>query len=535
MCVFRSFEVRWFVREDGLGPGARTYLKGLKENMVKIITMANGSRTLKWEMNWKDEVLDLLKGEPLELGISGLKQDQIRIIGDEVTLDHLLAHTSERASLAVLMSRLKGMDPEEQEKVLKKVLKLLQVPRLEWIWWIDEYTVTKVQYREQLEFKEHSKNLLVVLKELVQVTDQLIENNKSEVIRTLGQYYIETPWCDKSCVAISRSILSKLSVNDDLIQELVMIIKEKFSRLKNNKVSKAGHKKLNINQGLKPKLGFMESEDHRQIWKTEDIDSISIFAMILDQLEGSNLKNNWWIITPTILNILDDHEGPIKLKGVELLSILLDKIDNQYFQMTGLIDIFYDAIFPLLSYLPKLTPVKQSKLILSTTYPVLIKMFLKTENSNDRLIKLLNSGIYQGINTLRDNFEILPILITQIISILENLGKTSVRCLPRLLYTLGMILSDPFIHLNQEMFVKTLDCLITTILNGWPRIHKHKYDLLGMIILSYRKEDKSNEVTEKITILVQLLRNVIDENELEADIKELVKYDPSLDQLFNGN
>lgn len=483
-------------------------------------------------MSWQDEVLCLLGGRSLEEGIPSTVRRQILDNHQTVELDYLMAHTAERASLAVLITRIPILDSSELRTVTQHLLGLLKLPVLEWIWWIDEYTVTKSEYRVQVDFKDHAKNLLVVIRELVTVRKEVIDTFKLEILERAGAFQIDAPWSDQSMVMLGNEIISTFTINDELLVQLVDVLKPKLSNLKNNKVSQAGYKKLSLNNGLKPKLGFNETENQRHRWKTESIDSIALFSLLLHHLEGSKVKDYWWILSPTILNILDDHEGPIKLKGVELLSTLLSKTDDDYLQLTGLADIFYDAISPLLTYLPKLTPTKQSAIIQETTYPVLIQLFSKTPDFKNRLIGLLNSGIYQGINTVRDNFEILPILVNQIIKIIELLETASVKCLPRLLYTLGMIISDPFIYLHQDLFSNTLECLIVTILNGWPRIEGHKYDILGMIVMSFQKDEKSKDVDDKLKVLVELLKRVCNQDELNKDIEELIRNDQSLELLF---
>ncbi|CAM9022159.1 unnamed protein product [Wickerhamomyces anomalus] len=463
-----------------------------------ILSKSNPTELRNLIMNWENEVLDLLAGRSLDSGIPSAINLEIQEKYSDVKLDYLLSHTNQRAALAVLLAKIPILDTNEVIRTLENVLHLLKLPTIEWIWWVDDYTVTKGEYRIQIDFKEHARNLLIVAKEV-----------------------------------ISQEVLSHIDIDDEVLIQLVNGLKSKLSNLKNNKVSQAGYKKLNLNNGLRPKLGFNEIEDQRYKWKTENIDSISLFKLLLENLEGSKVKDYWWIISPTILNILDDYEGPIKLKGVELLSILLFKVDDDYLKLTGMFDIFYDAVAPLLTYLPKLTPTKQSVMIQKQTYPVLIQMFSKTPDFKDRLIKLLNTGIYQSISNVRDNFEILPILTDHMIRIVECLGITTVKCLPRLLYTLGMIIADPFIYLHQTLFSKALQCLIVTILNGWPRIENHKYDILGMIVLGFKKDEKSEDVEEKLKVLVALLRKVCDEEKLENDVKELVTNDSTLKGLFN--
>lgn len=195
-------------------------------------------------MNWENEVLHLLAGRSLDSGIPSAINLEIQEKYSDVKLDYLLSHTNQRAALAVLLAKIPILDTTEVIRTLENVLHLLKLPTIEWIWWIDDYTVTKGEYRIQIDFKEHARNLLIVAKEVVTQRKDLLNTYKIGILERVGAFNIDAPWCDESMMKISQEILSHIDIDDEVLIQLVNGLKSKLSNLKNNKVSQAGYKKI---------------------------------------------------------------------------------------------------------------------------------------------------------------------------------------------------------------------------------------------------------------------------------------------------
>ncbi|CDR43285.1 CYFA0S11e03202g1_1 [Cyberlindnera fabianii] len=480
-------------------------------------------------MSWPQAVNLALGGLPLKDALTEDTKRDVEHIVKEVSLDVLLKCIHQRAHAAALISRMGSMQKDELNQCLSEVLQQLELPTMEWIWYPDEVTMQTPEYSKQMEFKQRAQVLLILLGELITTL------GCDGTAQCLGQYSMVTPWCDSECVTISKSIIDSSSFKEEELQKVIATIQTDMKTLpKPSKVSQAGYKKIAYSNqsALRPRLGFGVEEDSRAQWKTSHIRAIPHTAFLIQQLSSKGIKDNWWIISPTILNILDDHDASIKLCGVHLLSYLLDSVSPDYLKLTGLFQIFYDAMKPLLTYLPDLTPTPLSVQIMETLYPTLLKLFKAVstpEEYNVRIIELITDGIFFSLNAIRDHFKILEVLLQQLQVLITELKSTTIKILPRLVYNLGMVISDPFIDLHESLFYRGMEVLITTELNCWERLDGHKYDLLGFCVLSWKREQKSDRVSRKIkaaTVLLDRIVGITDE-----DWDELIRLDGAVEDL----
>jgi hypothetical protein len=381
------------------------------------------------------------------------------------------------------------------------LLKRLELPNIQWIWFVDDYTRTLPEYELQVRFKYDAKQTLLQLKKLIKEE----QHDSYEILRSVGPFYVLSPWCDQESVLLAREIILSLKATEDRWNQLKAIITDDLRLLKNSRVSNAGYKKIILYHGIKPSLGFQQ--DQRDDWKQNHIKSLPLFAQWLSHLDSKGIRDNWWLISPTILNILDDHESPIKLRGVELLSILLDIVEPSFLLQTGLFSMFYDAIKPLLSCLPSLTPTDLSTQILEETYPTLIKLFQCTSDEKKHLLDLVNVGIFSSLNQVRDNFKVLRVLMQKLAIIIGMLQNSTMMILPRLIYSIGMIISNPFIDADQELLSCILDCIIQLELNCWMRLSNHRYDILGFALMAWPKAN--DDLKMKVAAVKILLEKCV--------------------------
>lgn len=389
---------------------------------------------------------------------------------------------------------------------------------------------------EELQFQQEVRHNL----ELLSTTNlSSLDNNDDLKVRVVSQaayYYAESPWCTPATTKLAGEVLAQVAISSETIDSLVQIVKPQLLDLKNSKVSNAGYKKFSLNPGLSSKLHqttAVQAEDKRYFWKMHNLKSVSLFSFILSQLDFNQVRQYWWLISPTILNILDDHEATIKLQGVQLLDQLLSKIDSQFLSQTGLLEVFLKSLEPLLSYLPRLTPTDQSCLILAKTYPVVIRLLQKhkdKETYNRALISLLNGNIFYSIGLVGDNYSILEILTEQINIVIKELGVSITKTLPRLLYTVGNLISNPFIYTDKTLYVNLLNIIISIELNSWPRMDSHKYDILAMCAICCRYENDA-QVVEKLNDILQILSKITD---ISTEAKEISEKYPEF-RILSGN
>ena len=146
------------------------------------------------------------------------------------------------------------------------------------------------------------------------------------------------------------------------------------------------------------------------------------------------MEENWPLIIPPLLTIIDDDWTESKAKGCELMSILLQVTTSATLSRTGLGEVFEDAILPYLAYLPSLTPEKESRRLLGEVYPALVSLartrYPKQSDLNARrkhLDKIVRQGILYGYYHAHEHVKITEFLVLQISALVDEMGVWSVK------------------------------------------------------------------------------------------------------------
>lgn len=122
------------------------------------------------------------------------------------------------------------------------------------------------------------------------------------------------------------------------------------------------------------------------------------------------------------------------MRGLKLLSILLVKVPSKTLEQTGLGEVFEDAIRPTLLFLPSLTPVDESMVLLPAAYEVLF-VLAKARYPDKTMQSLLNKmqdrifrqGILPGFQHCRDNVAIKELLVTQMDQLVTQMGLHAIK------------------------------------------------------------------------------------------------------------
>lgn len=146
------------------------------------------------------------------------------------------------------------------------------------------------------------------------------------------------------------------------------------------------------------------------------------------------MSSNWHLFIPPVLTLLDDPSTPIRLSGMTALSELLDKVPLRMLEQTGLGDVMEEAMIPTLSFLPTLTPVDESLVLLNAAYDTLLKLTdvrFVGENANQKrqkvLDKLMREGVLHGIDHCHQNIEIIQLLLTVMEKLIHRLGIRTIK------------------------------------------------------------------------------------------------------------
>lgn len=144
--------------------------------------------------------------------------------------------------------------------------------------------------------------------------------------------------------------------------------------------------------------------------------------------------NTWHLCIPPLLTLLDDTSTFIRARGLLVLHEMLDKIPTRVLQQTGLGEVFEDAVMPTLLFLPSLTPVEDSIMVLKPAYAALFQLgevrFPTREERYDKMRffdRIMRQGVLQAFLHSRENTKIAELLLHELITLVQRMGIHAVK------------------------------------------------------------------------------------------------------------
>lgn len=292
-----------------------------------------------------------------------------------------------------------------------------------------------------------------------------------------------------------------------------------------------------------PKTSALEASRQRVPWK--DGGSKHMFELlewVISVLERKQIEEAWHFMVPPILKVADDMDVKWKVEGCRLLRSLLNRVrlsgvkdvstnkrptgqnSGDFLMRTGYHNVFAETLFPMLAYIPSITPEKDSVALFTELLPALtsLSLLLPVEagtrtNKNAFLDRMLRDGIYSPIAHFPTP-SMYPELATTILAhlpiILDNMGIDSVKHLHILIPLLCSNLQEPFVMSHEPLLMTSLKALQAVMRNSWPRIAGYRCEILmGLCLLwgrcieeNKKKDDKEvKPVEEVIRDLVAML------------------------------
>lgn len=155
------------------------------------------------------------------------------------------------------------------------------------------------------------------------------------------------------------------------------------------------------------------------------------------QTQTQLIAQHWPLFIPVVLTLADDTATPIRRRGLLILADFLAKFPDKTLHGTGLAQVFEDAVFPTLSYLPSLTPEDESVALLVPAYSALLGLAGKQPAvgkdgiagapKNGFLDRMLREGVLGGYFHAKDHVRIVEVLCQQTVAILNDMGVHAVK------------------------------------------------------------------------------------------------------------
>lgn len=134
------------------------------------------------------------------------------------------------------------------------------------------------------------------------------------------------------------------------------------------------------------------------------------------------------------MTLLDDPTTSVRVSGLTILSEFLKKTSPRMLVQTGLSNLLEEALMPTLSFLPTLTPVAESQLLLQKAYAALLELgdirYSADDNRPERnrfYDRLIREGVFYGVSHCRDETSILDLLLAEMGEIIDRLQIYSVK------------------------------------------------------------------------------------------------------------
>ena len=156
------------------------------------------------------------------------------------------------------------------------------------------------------------------------------------------------------------------------------------------------------------------------------------------------ISKHWPLFIPVLLTLVDDTGTNIRSRGLAILTDFLAKFPDKTLHDTGLAQVFEQAIFPTLSFLPSLTPENESVRLLVPAFGALRSLAHKQstfasasakeekptstkEKENKMLDRLLREGVFPAYFHAKHHIRIVETLCHQSGLIIRQMGIHAVK------------------------------------------------------------------------------------------------------------
>jgi tRNA nucleotidyltransferase (CCA-adding enzyme) len=326
-----------------------------------------------------------------------------------------------------------------------------------------------------------------------------------------------------------------------------------FTQTPNNpNLTATGRRDINAN--LKRQNHSNIFNDEIRPWKNKDAWALDILNWVCKNLDEQFVEEEWGVLIPPILTILDDTEVDIKARGCGYVQDLLEKTPPHILKRTGLTPVFEESLIACTSYLPNLTAEKDSIIILNAAYPALFALantayppVTPPAHSPERtkfLVNVLRKGILAGYKHAGEKVRIAQTLLIHLPTLINALGIDSVAHLKDTISLLSNLLSDPFASASPSLLSTALTSYKAVISNGWPRIGYWRGDVLRGLctlwvrILEEEDQEQFQDIKMQLKDIMYGLNAAVTANsefktQWPSELKQLLDADEDLHGLFS--
>lgn len=339
----------------------------------------------------------------------------------------------------------------------------------------DEQIIQRLQ-----RWKCDASQVLFELKTLLNQRDENLSlEDQAEIVVSIVPFGREDPWVVPTARETSTDILQRFREPDIHLLKRILTYNVKPLFLS------TPHPSLNLSTGRRlPRLagGSMASQDYyeEQTWK-EHPETASLVSFVVTNIRSEDYEDLWHLVIPSVMSLLDDYEVRYKIKGVRIVSEMLQKVPKALLKRTGIDGLLLSSLNNCLGHLKDPESPELVRAAISATLSLIL---LTTEHGTaqrfDQLCALLGDGII-GTAWLyaSDSCEVILATIEALPPLLKALGIGIARYLKALIPQLVHPLYPNSVRPTPVVLQKhSLIALVTVINECSPRIGRWKGTIL---------------------------------------------------------
>ncbi|KAF8591494.1 hypothetical protein K439DRAFT_1553144 [Ramaria rubella] len=329
------------------------------------------------------------------------------------------------------------------------------------------------------------------LNTVIKLQDLLVHNNVASftdsdvasVVAITAPLAHEEQWITDSMCAIAKDIM--LNLPAPTLQTITCVLFQHIKPL----FAKTPHPSLNPESGRKlsrPAGGPFAAHDHYndQIWKTfPGIANLLLWCVEHlkpnwdMRMQSEDYEHVWHLLIPPTMTLLDDYQSHYRLKGLIVVSALLDHVPPESLKRTGVDGLLVSSLRTTMIHLHSpLTPE-----LLRRSVPILLRVIdlttpVHSKQRFDLLCALLGDGIIGAVWIYAyEEWETLEASMIALPNIIQELGIGSIRYLKALIpQIVHNLTSLPPRQQTASLQLASLGALEVIIDISRVRIHKWK-------------------------------------------------------------
>ncbi|KAI1135035.1 hypothetical protein F5Y05DRAFT_190239 [Hypoxylon sp. FL0543] len=401
-------------------------------------------------------------------------------------------------------------------------------------------------------------------------SDQQLQLRRSTLLHLTAYTEAADPWATAESSALAQDLLDtqlqslgESQTRTFVVEEiLTKFLRPLFSKSRPPAVTASGRKAEYVEPARYDSIDRETPET--KPWKYTHRYAVTVFAWAVQHADTPLLQSHWPLFTPVLLTLLDEpqHTG-LKVRALGIFRAFWARCPAGLMQNTGLAEVFEQAVFPAVLYLPSLTPEDESVQILKAAYPALIEMAglnypgpgqeveepqsqpqQITEGQRKILDKIIREGIMVGYHHAKEHVQLVGLLCETLICIVNGMGILAVKHLKDFIPMVTEIMTDPFSTKHPPTLISAMKLLQAILRTSWPRIPFYCNEIIKILMLCWLDVEDEESFSDDSLIASELKAGLAKAADMlsaimkaaKVDLRErvgpLIEKEPQLSKLF---